>query len=177
MILELIDKIRGMIREIDPCYIFECDAPRMMNVKADTIRRRVEEAGGYFVYVEEPTSGYYEVPYMGYQKQRIILRVYFCSFEPMDNDAYKGDTTFSRNSRTEARLSIKERIEETMVRPFLYLLKISDFGKRNPQMMSSVRLLYPPPQFDANEVSVCLEFTIEDTWCIDSYKPQGYGKS
>nr|DAN26494.1 MAG TPA: hypothetical protein [Caudoviricetes sp.] len=168
MILGIIDTIRGLVNRINPDILFECDAPEMMNIKADTISRDIP-AG--FVYVEEPTSGYYEIPYRGYQKQRVSLRVYFCDFEPMANDAYKGDSNFSWNSRTEARLSIRERIEETMVRPFLYLLKNSDTGMRYPGILSSVRVTYPVPQFDANEVSVCLELTFEDSWCLDNYKP------
>ena len=88
----------------------------------------------------------------------------------MANDAYKGDTKFSKNSPTIGRLELKNQIEEQMVRPFLYLLKNSQLVKQFPEIMSTVRVLYPPPRFDANEVSVGLEFTFKQDWCIDMYK-------
>ena len=94
----------------------------------------------------------------------------FCKFEPMANDAYKGDTKFSKNSPTIGRLELKNQIEEQMVRPFLYLLKNSQLVKQFPEIMSTVRVLYPSPRFDANEVSVGLEFTFKQDWCIDMYK-------
>ena len=31
--------------------------------------------------------------------------------------------------------------------------------------------MYPSPRFDANEVSVGLELTVTQEWCLDAYKP------
>ena len=98
------------------------------------------------------------------------MQVYFCKFEPMANDAYKGDTKFSKNSPTIGRLELKSQIEEQMVRPFLYLLKNSQLVKQYPEIMNTVRVLYPSSRFDANEVSVGLEFTFKQDWCLDAYK-------
>mgnify|MGYP001523894893 FL=1 len=98
------------------------------------------------------------------------MQVYFCKFEPMANDAYKGDTKFNKNSPTVGRLELKSQIEEQMVRPFLYLLKTSQLVKQYPEIMNTVRVLYPSSRFDANEVSVGLEFTFKQDWCIDMYK-------
>ena len=147
----------------------------MLNVKVDTMERFVTDSDGNrvssdFVYVEEPTTGYYDTPYRGYPTQRTIMQVYFCKFEPMANDAYKGDTKFSQNSPTIGRLELKSQIEEQMVRPFLYLLKTSQLVKQYPEIMNTVRVLYPSARFDANEVSVGLEFTFKQDWCIDMYK-------
>ena len=36
--------------------------------------------------------------------------------------------------------------------------------------MNTVRVLYPSSRFDANEVSVGLEFTFKQDWCIELYK-------
>ena len=88
----------------------------------------------------------------------------------MANDAYKGDTKFSKNSPTIGRLELKNQIEEQMVRPFLYLLKNSQLVKQYPDIMNTVRVLYPSSRFDANEVSVGLEFTFKQDWCLDAYK-------
>lgn len=175
MILDIITIIRDMVKMINPLAVFECDQARMLNVKVDTMERFVTDSDGNrvssdFVYVEEPTTSYYDTPYQGYPTQRTIMQVYFCKFEPMANDAYKGDTKFSKNSPTIGRLELKNQIEEQMVRPFLYLLKNSQLVKQFPEITSTVRVLYPSPRFDANEVSVGLEFTFKQDWCIDMYK-------
>ena len=175
MILDIVTIIRDMVKMVNPLAVFECDQARMLNVKVDTMERFVTDSDGNrtssdFVYVEEPTTGYYDTPYRGYPTQRTIMQVYFCKFEPMANDAYKGDTKFSKNSPTVGRLELKSQIEEQMVRPFLYLLKNSQLVKQYPDIMSTVRVLYPSSRFDANEVSVGLEFTFKQDWCIDMYK-------
>lgn len=175
MILDIITIIRNMVKMVNPLAVFECDQARMLNVKVDTMERFVTDSDGNqtssdFVYVEEPTTGYYDTPYRGYPTQRTIMQVYFCKFEPMANDAYKGDTKFSKNSPTIGRLELKNQIEEQMVRPFLYLLKNSQLVKQFPEIMSTVRVLYPSSRFDANEVSVGLEFTFKQDWCIDLYQ-------
>lgn len=175
MILDIITLIRNMVKMVNPLAVFECDQARMLNVKVDTMERFVTDSDGNrtssdFVYVEEPTTGYYDTPYRGYPTQRTIMQVYFCKFEPMANDAYKGDTKFSKNSPTIGRLELKNQIEEQMVRPFLYLLKNSQLVKQYPDIMNTVRVLYPSARFDANEVSVGLEFTFKQDWCIELYK-------
>lgn len=175
MILDIITIIRNMVKMVNPLAVFECDQARMLNVKVDTMERFVIDSDGNrtssdFVYVEEPTTGYYDTPYRGYPTQRTIMQVYFCKFEPMANDAYKGDTKFSKNSPTIGRLELKNQIEEQMVRPFLYLLKNSQLVKQYPDIMNTVRVLYPSARFDANEVSVGLEFTFKQDWCLDAYK-------
>lgn len=175
MILNIITLIRDMVKMVNPLAVFECDQARMLNVKVDTMERFVTDSDGNrvssdFVYVEEPTTGYYDIPYRGHQKQRTIMQIYFCKFEPMANDAYKGDTKFSQNSPTIGRLELKNQIEEQMVRPFLYLLKTSQLVKQYPEIMNTVRVLYPSSRFDANEVSVGLEFTFKQDWCIELYK-------
>lgn len=175
MILDIITIIRNMVKIVNPLAVFECDQARMLNVKVDTMERFVTDSDGNrvssdFVYVEEPTTGYYDTPYLGYPTQRTIMQVYFCKFEPMANDAYKGDTKFSQNSPTIGRLELKSQIEEQMVRPFLYLLKTSQLVKQYPEIMNTVRVLYPSSRFDANEVSVGLEFTFKQDWCIELYK-------
>lgn len=176
MILYIITLIRNMVKMVNPLAVFECDQARMLNVKVDTMERFVTDSDGNrvssdFVYVEEPTTGYYDIPYRGHQKQRTIMQIYFCKFEPMANDAYKGDTKFSQNSPTIGRLELKNQIEEQMIRPFLYLLKTSELGFRHPEMLNTIRILYPSPRFDANEVSVGLELTVTQEWCLDAYKP------
>lgn len=168
-----------MLQDLAPGAVFECDQARMLNVKVDTMPRFetglngevIKDSKGNpvsttFIYIEEPTQGYYDIPYRGHQRQRLPLMIYFCKFEPMGNDAYKGDTPFSTESKTTSRLILRDELERTLVRPFLLRLKTSRLGMLYPEMMNTVRIVYPSARFDANEVSVGIELTTYSDWCI-----------
>lgn len=184
MTLPIIDNIRLMLQDLAPGAVFECDQARMLNVKVDTMPRFetglngevIKDSKGNpvsttFIYIEEPTQGYYDIPYRGHQRQRLPLMIYFCKFEPMGNDAYKGDTPFSTESKTTSRLILRDELERTLVRPFLLRLKTSRLGMLYPEMMNTVRIVYPSARFDANEVSVGIELTTYSDWCIWSEDP------
>ena len=184
MTLPIIDNIRLMLQDLAPGAVFECDQARMLNVKVDTMPRFetglngevIKDSKGNpvsttFIYIEEPTQGYYDIPYRGHQRQRLPLMIYFCKFEPMGNDAYKGDTPFSTESKTTSRLILRDELERTLVRPFLRRLKTSRLGMLYPEMMNTVRIVYPSARFDANEVSVGIELTTYSDWCIWSEDP------
>ena len=184
MILPIIDHIRLMLQDLAPGAVFECDQARMLNVKVDTMPRFetglngevIKDSKGNpvsttFIYIEEPTQGYYDIPYRGHQRQRLPLMIYFCKFEPMGNDAYKGDTPFSAESKTTSRLILRDELERTLVRPFLLRLKTSQLGMLYPEMMNTVRVVYPSARFDANEVSVGIELTTYSDWCIWAEDP------
>lgn len=173
-----------MLQDLAPGAVFECDQARMLNVKVDTMPRFqtdlndeiVKDINGNpvsttFIYIEEPLQGYYDIPYRGHQRQRLPLMIYFCKFEPMGNDAYKGDTPFSAESKTTSRLILRDELERTLVRPFLRRLKTSRLGMLYPEMMNTVRIVYPSARFDANEVSVGIELTVYSDWCIWSEDP------
>lgn len=179
MTLPIIEHIRLMLQDLAPGAVFECDQARMLNVKVDTMPRFetglngevIKDSNGNpvsttFIYIEEPLQGYYDIPYRGHQRQRLPLMIYFCKFEPMGNDAYKGDTPFSAESKTTSRLILRDELERTLVRPFLRRLKTSRLGMLYPEMMNTVRIVYPSARFDANEVSVGIELTTYSDWCI-----------
>ncbi len=177
---QIIKIVREIAEAVKPDAVFECDEARMINVKIDTVTRKVMitppgssdpvEISNNFIYLEEPTYGYYDIPRMGFQRQRTFLRIYFCKFEEMGASAYKGSSEFSSADKGAARVTLRDEIEETMVRPFLYRLRQSELGMRYPEMLAQVRVLYPRARFDANEVSVGLEIMFSENWCIDSYK-------
>lgn len=184
MTLPIIDHIRLMLQDLAPGAVLECDQARMLNVKVDTMPRFetglngevIKDSKGNpvsttFIYIEEPLQGYYDIPYRGHQRQRLPLMIYFCKFEPMGNDAYKGDTPFSTESKTTSRLILRDELERTLVRPFLLRLKTSRLGMLYPEMMNTVRIVYPSARFDANEVSVGIELTIYSDWCIWAKDP------
>lgn len=184
MTLPIIERIRLMLQDLAPGAVFECDQARMLNVKVDTMPRFetglngevIKDSNGNpvsttFIYIEEPLQGYYDIPYRGHQRQRLPLMIYFCKFEPMGNDAYKGDTPFSAESKTTSRLILRDELERTLVRPFLLRLKTSQLGMLYPEMMNTVRIVYPSARFDANEVSVGIELTVYSDWCIWAEDP------
>lgn len=174
-----------MLQDLAPGAVFECDQARMLNVKVDTMPRFQTDLNGEivkdingnpvsttFIYIEEPRQGYYDIPYRGHQRQRLSLMIYFCKFEPMGNDAYKGDTPFSAQSKTTSRLLLRDQLETSLVRPFLYKLKTSRLGMSYPEMMNTVRVVYPSARFDANEVSVGIELMVYSDWCLWNEGPQ-----
>lgn len=184
MTLPIIEHIRLMLQDLAPGAVFECDQARMLNVKVDTMPRFetglngevIKDSKGNpvsttFIYIEEPLQGYYDIPYRGHQRQRLPLMIYFCKFEPTGNDAYKGDTPFSAESKTTSRLILRDELERTLVRPFLLRLKTSQLGMLYPEMMNTVRIVYPSARFDANEVSVGIELTTYSDWCIWAEDP------
>lgn len=171
-----------MIAGCVPDAVFECDEASMLNVKVDSMERYKKDKSGNvlkdsegrpvsadFVYVEEPVSGRFGMQSYSYHTQRVTLDIYFCKFEPMHNDAYRGDTEHSKSNPTLVRLALKEEIEETEVRPFIAALAASGYAKRFPGMLDSVRVFYPSPRFDANEVSVGVEIELTESWCPDDY--------
>lgn len=178
MIGRIIDELKAIAEQVKPGAVFECDEARMLNVKVDSVARSVTvdgvEVSNDFIYVEEPTYGYYDIPVSRFQRQRTPIRIYFCKFEDMHNDALRGTSEWSTSNPKPSpkRIELRDDIEETMVRPFLYLLRHSEMGMRYRTMVESVRVLYPRARFDANEVSVGLEINYHEDWCLEAYKPQ-----
>lgn len=177
MILYLIKDIQTICKTIRPNAVFECDEMRMLNVKVDTVRRYavdgVPDVSNEFIYIEEPTYSFSNIPNFGFESQDTPLRIFFCRFEEMHNDAMVGTSEWSENSPrpTVKRLEIRNGIEEEMVRPFIWMVRNSELGMQYPTMFNSMRVTYPRSRFDANEVSVGLELNITENWCLQNYKP------
>ena len=180
MIGSIIAKLKGMAEAVAPNAVFECDEARMINVKIDTVTRKTtvmqggveKEVSNSFIYIDEPMYAYYDIPRAYYQKQRTPVQIYFCKFEEMHASAFPGTSEYSANEGGNYRIPLRDEIEETMVRPFLYRLRESELAKRHPAMIETIRVLYPRPRFDANEVSVGLEITFFEDWCLDGYRPE-----
>lgn len=164
MIKEVIDVFRGLVQRIDPEIIFEADLASMINVKIDTVTRDKT-----FVYVEEPKNGNFNMVRRTRESQALTLNLYFCRFEPFQNTSYEGDTAFSDASNTVPRTTILDGIEHGLVYPFLYLLKYSPYVQRFPDAFQQITLLYPESRFDANEVSVGLQFRLQVDVCLEDF--------
>lgn len=178
MVLQVINRIREAVKSLNPDVVFECDQSNMVNLKVDSMQRYKTNSDGEvildgegrpvstdFVYIEEPTSGTLDVPFVGPRTQSVRVDIYFCRFESMQNTGYRGDTVVSEQSPALTRLELREDIEERMVRPFISYIAQTSWGKQQRDLLRSVQVSYPAPRFDANEVSVQLSLTFTDTWC------------
>lgn len=167
MIGSIVTQMVRVIKTLNPDCIFEFEEARMINVKIDTVTR-----DKMFVYLEEPTQGTILMDNYHRTRQTTLFRLYFCKFEEMHNDNWAGDSIWNEKADiTIHRQTIRDSLEDTMVRPLISVLRKSWVGTRFPDAFNSIRVLYPRPRFDANEVSVGLEFTIQDPWCLDNYIP------
>lgn len=177
MIASAIDNIRQIAKEVCPWAAFECDVARMLNVKVEKLPRFLQNSDGEtildnegapvstsFIYVEEPTSGSFSFPVGRFPTQDLALTMYFCKFEPEDNNGYDADLTSPSPAAT--RIQLRDEIEETMVRPFLKAFIGSSYAKDQGTVLENVTVSYPSARFDANEVSVCVEFRLSNLWCM-----------
>lgn len=167
MIGQLVTKLVGVVKTLNPDCIFEYEEARMINVKIDTVTRDL-----MFVYLEEPTQATLAIDLYHRTNTQTTVRLYFCRFEEMHNDNWAGDSRWNEKANiTLHRQAIRDTIEETMVRPLIAILRKSWVGLRYPTLFNSLRILYPRPRFDANEVSVGIEFNLREDWCLKDYIP------
>ena len=127
-----------------PTYIVEYEESKMMNVKADNYK-----AGDSFVYIEEFISGRY-VKEKFFKTKTMKMQIYFCKFTQFQVDA-------------SVREGLRNTIEAELVEPFMKEFEESNlFIDAN---LTNWNVYYPFPRFDANEVSVMLEFECKTRRC------------
>ena len=151
---------------------FECDSADLIAVKIDTVPRTNDDGhANFFVYVEPPVYSNYILPRGRIPHQQTTVRVYFCGFVEMHSTYEKGSTEFSDNDMTtRTRLAVQDTIERRLVRPFLQALKKSDMAARFPDSFANLRINYrAEPRFDANEISIYVEFQWEEGLCAEDY--------
>lgn len=146
----MIPTILALIETANPNYESTFEEARMMNLRADAI---AYDKG--FAYVEEYRKGSYGL--RGYVPTKTMtMQVYFCRFTEMHNTALQ-------------REEIRNKIESEIVRPFMETYNSS----RIFEEVENWILYTPVPRFDANEVSIMLQFECR-LWnpCITPYEPQ-----
>ena len=132
----MLQKIKEIIEKSNPDYIVEYEESSLMNVKADEIKRDKS-----FAYIEEFRRGKFTEGKFGGRKQVMRMQIYFCKFSELQNDAIEREIQ-------------RENIISEIVRPF-----ISEYEKSGHfDDVKEWPFYYPLPRFDANEVSVMLEF-------------------
>lgn len=114
-------------------YSFEFEEAKLMNVKADNKPFPC-------IYFEEYRGGSYTTVYV--LKKVTTVELYFMKLAPVDSDAM-------------AREELRESIEEESIKLFITEYNKSGlFGE-----VKEWKFLTPPPKFDANEVSIILQFS------------------
>jgi hypothetical protein len=138
----MLSTLEKIIKRANSLYRVEYEELNMMNVKADEIAYAQP-----FAYIEEFRQGEYGKT--GYWRSKTTkAEVWFCRFCQMQNDA-------------RVRESVREAIEGEMILPFIAEYKKEE-GLYQPETW---RWYTPPPRFDANEVSVMLQFDYKTLLC------------
>ena len=138
----MIAQLKQVIEASNEDYIVEFEESRMMNVKADEY-----PLGAKFAYIEEYTSGSYtKEKYM--RKKVLQVQVYFCMFTELHVDAIEREAN-------------REQIESHSVIPFMEIYNASGIFDK----VDVFKFATPLPRFDANEVSIMLQFDCKKVKC------------
>lgn len=138
----MIAQLKQIIQSSNPDYIVEFEESKMMNVKADEY-----PTGAKFAYIEEYVSGSYtKEKYL--HKKVLQIQVYFCMFTELHVDAIE-------------REAIREEIESDIVIPFMDKYNASGVFDK----VDTFKFATPLPRFDANEVSIMLQFDCKKVKC------------
>lgn len=138
----MITLLKNIIKAANPAYKVEFEESSMMNIKADGYKR-----GDKFAYIEEYRQGRY-MKESFVNKKSTVVQIYFCQFTKLQNDADK-------------REEVRMQIESEMVLPFMETFNKS--GKF--EKVDIWQFFTPLPRFDANEVSIMLQFDLKQTIC------------
>ena len=127
---------------VKPLYPVEYEEGKMINVTVDE-----KALGARFAYIEEFTSGAFSKPkYMWSESTQV--QIYFCRFCEFQNTAIE-------------REAIREAIKSEVVKPFMNAYNAS--GKFD--IVDTFKFYTPLPRFDANEVSIMLQFDCKQNMC------------
>ena len=131
----MLEKLEAIINAANATYAVEYEEAAMFNVRADAF-----EKGHKFVYIEEFREGEISVPKY-FLKESTKMQIAFSQITEIRLSALE-------------REDIREEIKRDIVMPFIEAYnKSNDFEKVN-----RFKTYTPLARFDANEISVVLEF-------------------
>jgi len=135
----MIEEIKAICTKVNAGYSVEYEESHMMNLNADQ-----KTLDARFAYIEEFTGGNYQMT--GFRLEKTVtVQLYFCRFIPLVD------------STADARETIRKEIETEIVLPF-----IKEFKSSNGYPKNGFRYRTALPRFDANEVSIMLQFDAID---------------
>lgn len=134
----MVKKIKNIIEQANADYVVEYDEGNMFNIRADGFAR-----GTKYAYIEEFKEG--EIDMQGYfEKDKLRLNIYFSEIPEQELNAI-------------GREQIREAIKAEIVKPFIKAFIDSPHFSSNKLF----KYYYPLSRFDANEVSVMIDFECE----------------
>lgn len=134
----MLEKIKSIIEQANADYVVEYDEGNMFNIRADGFDR-----GTKYAYIEEFKEG--EINMQGnFEADKLRLNIYFSVIPEQELNAI-------------GREQIREAIKAEIVKPFIKAFIDSPHFSSNKLF----KYYYPLSRFDANEVSVMLDFECE----------------
>lgn len=134
----MLKKIKNIIEQANADYVVEYDEGNMFNIRADGFDR-----GTKYAYIEEFKEG--EINMQGnFEADKLRLNIYFSVIPEQELNAI-------------GREQIREAIKAEIVKPFIKAFIDSPHFSSNKLF----KYYYPLSRFDANEVSVMIDFECE----------------
>ena len=134
----MLEKIKNIIERANANYVVEYDEGNMFNIRADGFDR-----GTKYAYIEEFKEG--EINMQGnFESDKLRLNIYFSVIPEQELNAI-------------GREQIREAIKAEIVKPFIKAFIDSPHFSSNKLF----KYYYPLSRFDANEVSVMIDFECE----------------
>lgn len=140
-VIEAANQRQIEVDETTSLYSVTYEESKMMNVKVDELQKTAS-----FAYIEEFVQGKY-VNKFG-QKKVMKMQIYFCKFTELQCNAIDKER-------------LRSTIESEIVEPFMRQYNESGLFDK----VEVFTIYYPFPRFDANEVSVMLEFDCSTRKC------------
>lgn len=138
----LFEKLIQLLETVNPEYFYTYEEKSLMNVIVDKLTRKQP-----YAYIEEFRSGKYTKQKYWRGKQTKI-QIWFCRATNFQNDAIEREKQ-------------RVQIEKEVVIPFIEAYEASNlFGT-----VDSWEWATPPSRFDENEVSIMLQFTLQELNC------------
>lgn len=131
----MLEQLKEILNTTNSSYEIIYEEKHIMNVKVDELNKEQS-----FVYIEEFIRGRFTQE--KYRKTRTMqMQIYFSKFVEMHENAL-------------VRQALRDQIENEIVLKFMSVYEASNYFAN----VENWNIYYPLPRWDANEVSVMLEF-------------------
>ena len=140
--MSILSDIKAVCTAANPDYDVHYEEAYMMNVTADEIP--IDKG---FVYIEEFVTGKYEKEKF-FRNKHVNMQVYFCKF-------------IAHGSTAEQREAVRETIESEILEGFM----LEYNNSKKFEYVDTFNFVASLPRFDANEVSILLQFECTKARC------------
>lgn len=139
----MFDKLLNILRQSNSEYFCTYEEKSMMNIKVDEISRDKS-----YAYIEEFRQGRYSKGGRFWKNKTTRVQIWFCKATDFQNEAIQ-------------REQLRKQIEQEIVLPFM-----ENYNKEQSfKPIDDWEWFTPPSRFDENEVSIMLQFIVEEINC------------